>query len=60
MLELKLDFCTCSLSSISCLLVAVSIRCVLELICLSCLLDFVEEWLIGQFIIHSCRPLTRP
>jgi hypothetical protein len=27
-------------------------------ICLSCLLDFVDESLIGQFLIHSCRPLT--
>jgi len=28
-------------------------------ICWSCLLDFVEESLIGQFIIHWCWPLTR-
>ena len=29
-----------------------SIRCVLKHICLSCQLDFVEESLIGQFIIY--------
>jgi hypothetical protein len=32
----------------------VPIRCVPKSICLSCLLDFVEESLIGQFIIHAC------
>jgi len=28
--------------------------------CLSFLRDFVEESPIGQFIMHSCWPLTRP